>query len=243
MKCHLSFIFFSYAKFVERVLDVKLDKSLDICKMIKSFINQWKKTSILENDCIELLIINAQLQRFIFFRCKEHEHLDWKDKVLYHVCLKLFLNICFLCNEFNCEKIVQKVSKSNTTLLDANSMIVKLMSRKNFDFLSEEIREIHKFFKTFKSWSIIIFSICVSWKFSSVTEKFKKSYRAFRSNWMCIMMLCCLRFWVNWALETSRSLWWLHQWKNLRMTFFTKLDWWILHAKRLDASFASLNIM
>ena len=146
MKCHLSFIFFSYAKFVERVLDVKLDKSLDICKIIKSFINQWKKTSILENDCIELLIINAWLQRFIFFRCKEHEHLDWKDEVLYHVCLKLFLNICFLCNEFNCEKIVQKVSKSNTTLLDANSMIVKLMSRKNFDFLSEEIREIHKFF-------------------------------------------------------------------------------------------------
>ncbi len=70
-------------------------------------------------------------------------------------------------------------------------------------------------FKTFKNWSIIIFSICVSWKFSSVTEKFKKLYRAFRSNWMCIMMLCCLRFWVNWALETSRSLWWLHQWKDL----------------------------
>ncbi len=40
MKCRLSFIFFLYAKFVERVLDVKLDKSLDICKMIESFIDQ-----------------------------------------------------------------------------------------------------------------------------------------------------------------------------------------------------------
>jgi len=74
MKCRLSFIFFSYIKFVERVLDVKLDKSLDICKIIKSFINQQKKTSILENDCVEFLIINVQSQRFIFFRCKEHEY-------------------------------------------------------------------------------------------------------------------------------------------------------------------------
>ncbi len=61
MKCHLSFIFFLYAKFVERILDVKLDKSLDICKMIESFIDQRKKTFIFKNDCIELLIINAWL--------------------------------------------------------------------------------------------------------------------------------------------------------------------------------------
>jgi len=73
MKCHLSFIFFSYAKFVERVLDVKLDKSLDVCKMIESFIDQRKRTFILENDCVEFLIINVQSQRFIFFKCKEHE--------------------------------------------------------------------------------------------------------------------------------------------------------------------------
>jgi len=48
-----------YAKFVERILDVKLDKSLDICKMIKNFIDQQKRTSILENDYVELSIINA----------------------------------------------------------------------------------------------------------------------------------------------------------------------------------------
>jgi len=65
-----------YAKFVERVLDVKLDKSLDVCKMIESFIDQQKRTFILKNDYVELLIINARLQRFIFFRCKEHEHLS-----------------------------------------------------------------------------------------------------------------------------------------------------------------------
>jgi len=59
MKCHLSFIFFSYAKFVECIFDVKLDKSLDVCKMIESFIDQQKKTFILENDCIEFSIINA----------------------------------------------------------------------------------------------------------------------------------------------------------------------------------------
>jgi len=59
MKYHLSFVFFLYAKFVEHVLDVKLDKSLDVCKMIESFINQQKKTSIFKNDCIKLLIINA----------------------------------------------------------------------------------------------------------------------------------------------------------------------------------------
>jgi len=59
MKCHLSFIFFSYAKFVECVLDVKLNKSLDICKMIESFIDQQKKTYILKNDCVEFLIINV----------------------------------------------------------------------------------------------------------------------------------------------------------------------------------------
>jgi len=59
MKYHLLFIFFLYAKFVEHVLDVKLDKSLDVCKMIESFIDQQKRTFILENDCIEFLIINA----------------------------------------------------------------------------------------------------------------------------------------------------------------------------------------
>ncbi len=146
MKCHLSFVFFLYTKFVERVLDVKLDKSLDVCKMIKSFINQQKKTSILKNDCIKLLIINAQLQRFIFFRCKKHEHLSWRDEVSYHVYLKLFLDVHLLCNEFNGKKIVQRISKSNTILLDANSVIIKLISQKNFDFLSEEIREVCKFF-------------------------------------------------------------------------------------------------
>jgi len=59
MKCRLSFIFFLYMKFVERVLDVKLDKSLDICKMIESFINQRKKTFVFKNDHVEFLIINA----------------------------------------------------------------------------------------------------------------------------------------------------------------------------------------
>ncbi len=122
MKCHLSFIFFLYAKFVECVLDVKLDKSLDVCKMIKSFIDQRKRTSILENNRVEFSIINVWSQRVIFFRCKEHEHLSWRNEVSYHVCSKLFLNIHFLCNEFNCEKIVQRVSKSDTTLLDANSV-------------------------------------------------------------------------------------------------------------------------
>ncbi len=146
MKCHLSFIFFLYAKFVEHILDVKLDKSLDVCKMIKNFIDQWKRTFILESDHVEFSIINARLQRFIFFKCKEHEHLSWRDEVLYHLCSKLFLDIRLLCNEFNCEKIVQRVSKSNTILLDANSVIMRFMSRKNFDFLSEEIREIRKFF-------------------------------------------------------------------------------------------------
>jgi len=48
-----------YAKFVERILDVKLDKLLDICKMIKSFIDQRKKKFILENDRVKLSIINA----------------------------------------------------------------------------------------------------------------------------------------------------------------------------------------
>jgi len=48
-----------YVKFVECILDVKLDKLLDICKMIESFINQQKKTFILKNDYVELLIINA----------------------------------------------------------------------------------------------------------------------------------------------------------------------------------------
>jgi len=75
-KCHLSFIFFSYVKFVERILDVKFNKLLDICKTIKSFIDLQKKTFILENDCVEFLIINAQSQHFIFFKCKEHEHLS-----------------------------------------------------------------------------------------------------------------------------------------------------------------------
>ena len=98
-------------------------------------------------------------------------------------------------------------------------------------------------FETFKNWSTIIFLICVSREFSSVTEKFKESYRASRSDQMCIVMLCYLRFWVDWALETSYFFWWLHQWKNLRMTSLAKLNWWILHAKRLDASLASLNIM
>ncbi len=146
MKCRLSFIFFLYTKFVERVLDVKLDKSLDICKMIKSFIDQQKRTSILENDCVEFSIINVRSQRFIFFRCKEHECFSWRDEVSYHVCLKLFLNIHLLCNEFDCKKIVQRISENDTTFLDVNSMIVKFMSQKNFDFLSKEIREIHKFF-------------------------------------------------------------------------------------------------
>ena len=146
MKCCLSFIFFLYAKFVECILDVKLDKLLDVCKMIENFINQQKRTSILKNDCVEFSIINAQSQRFIFFKCKEHKHLSWRDEVLYHVCLKLFLDIHLLCNEFNCEKIVQRASESNTILLDANSMIMKLMSWKNFDFLSEEIHEVCKFF-------------------------------------------------------------------------------------------------
>ena len=146
MKCCLSFIFFSYTKFVECVLDIKLDKLLDVCKMIESFINQQKRTFILESDCVELLIINARLQCFIFFKCKEHECFSWRDEILYHVCSKLFLDIHLLCNEFNCKKIVQRTSESDTTLLDANSMIMKLMSRKNFDFLSEEIREICKFF-------------------------------------------------------------------------------------------------
>ena len=59
MKCCLSFIFFLYAKFVERVLDVKLDKELDVCKMIQSFINQQEKTFILKNDDVEFLIVNA----------------------------------------------------------------------------------------------------------------------------------------------------------------------------------------
>ncbi len=31
-------------------------------------------------------------------------------------------------------------------LLDANSMIMKLVSQKNFDFLNEKIHEIRKFF-------------------------------------------------------------------------------------------------
>ncbi len=39
MKYYLLFIFFLYAKFVECILDVKLDKSFDVCKMIKSFID------------------------------------------------------------------------------------------------------------------------------------------------------------------------------------------------------------
>ncbi len=146
MKCHLSFVFFLYAKFVERVLDVKLDKSLDVCKMIESFINQQKKTSILESDRVEFSIINAQSQHFIFFKCKEHKHLSWRDEVLYYVCSKLFLDIHLLYNEFNCEKIVQRISKNDTTLLDANNVIMKLVSWKNFDFLSEEIHEIRKFF-------------------------------------------------------------------------------------------------
>ena len=114
--------------------------------MIKSFINQQKKTSILENDCVEFLIINVQSQRFIFFRCKEHEYFSWRDEVLYHVCSKLFLDIHLLYNKFNCEKIVQRISESDTIFLNANSVIVKLVSQKNFDFLSEKIREIYKFF-------------------------------------------------------------------------------------------------
>jgi len=70
----LSFIHFLFIyKFVECVLDIKLDKSLDVCKMIESFIDQQKRTFILESDYVELLIINARLQRFIFFKCKEHE--------------------------------------------------------------------------------------------------------------------------------------------------------------------------
>ncbi len=146
MKCHLSFIFFLYAKFVECVLDVKLDKSLDVCKMIESFIDQQKRTSILENDHVEFSIINVWLQRFIFFKCKEPEHLNWRDEVLYHVCSKLFLDTCFLYNEFNCEKIVQRISKSNTTFLDANDVIMRFMNWKNFDFLNEKIYKIHKFF-------------------------------------------------------------------------------------------------
>ncbi len=52
-------------------------------------------------------------------------------------------------------------------------------------------------FETFKNWSTIIFLICVNRKFSSVTEKLKELYRASRSDWMCIMMFCCLRFWVD----------------------------------------------
>ena len=138
--------FFLYAKFVERVLDVKLNKLLDICKMIESFINQRKKTFILENNYVELSIINARSQRFIFFRCKEHERFRWRNEVSYHVCSKLFLDIHLLCNEFNCEKIVQRISENDATFLDANSMIMWLMSWKNFDFLSEEIREVCKFF-------------------------------------------------------------------------------------------------
>ncbi len=79
-------------------------------------------------------------------------------------------------------------------------------------------------FKTFKIWLTIVLLICVSQKFSSVIEKFKKSYKAFKNDWMCIMMLCCLRFWVNQAFETSSFFWWLHQQKNLRMTFLAKLN-------------------
>ncbi len=235
--------FFLYAKFVERVLDVKLNKLLDICKMIESFINQRKKTFILENDCIKLSIINTWLQRFIFFRCKEHEHFSWRDEVSYHVCLKLFLNIRLLRDEFNCKKIVQRILKSDMILLDANRVIMKLVNRKNFDFLSERFTKFANSFETFKNWSTIVFSICVSWEFSSVTEKFKELYRASRSNQMCIMMLCCSRFWVNQVLETSCFFCWLHWWKNLKVTFLAKLNWWILHAKRLDASLASSNIM
>ena len=97
-------------------------------------------------------------------------------------------------------------------------------------------------FETFKNWSTIVFLICVSWKFSSVTEKLKESYKASKSDQTCIVMLCCSRFWVDWVLETSCFFWWLRQQENLKVTFLAKLDWWILHAKRLDASLASLNI-
>ncbi len=147
MKCCLSFIFFLYAKFVERVLDVKLDKELDVCKMIQSFINQQEKTFILKNDDVEFLIVNAWLQCFIFFECKKHKHFSWRNEVLYHVCLKLFLDIHLLCNEFNCKKIVQEISESNTTFLDANNMIMKIMSWKNLSFLNKEIREILELFQ------------------------------------------------------------------------------------------------
>ncbi len=79
-------------------------------------------------------------------------------------------------------------------------------------------------FETFKNWSTIVFSICVNRKFSSVIEKLKESYKASRSNRMCIVMLCCSRFWVNWVLETSHFFWWLRQWEDLKVTFLTKLD-------------------
>ncbi len=87
-------------------------------------------------------------------------------------------------------------------------------------------------FEIFKNWSTIVFSIYVNQRFSSVTEKFKESYKASRSNRMCIMMLCCLRFWVDWVLEASHFFCWLHWQENLRVTFLAKLNWWILHVSR-----------
>ncbi len=134
---------------------------------------------------------------FHFFECKKHKHFNWENEVLYHVCLKLFLDIRLLCNKFNCKKIVQEISRNDMFFLDVNDVIMKIMSWKNLSLLSEEIHEILELFQNNIKFSIMIFSCCANQEFFFVIERLRESYRAFKSEWTYILICCCSKSWSD----------------------------------------------
>ncbi len=167
------------------------------------------------------------------------------EKMKYHIMLvwSCFLIYIFCAMSSTAKRLYKEFQKAIWFFSMQIMWSWDLWIERTLTFWVKKFAKFVNSFETFKNWSTIVFSICVNREFSSVTEKLKELYKAFKSDQMCIMMLCYLRFWVNWALETSYFFWWLHQQENLKMTFLAKLNWWILHAKRLDASLASLNIM
>ncbi len=66
-----------HMKFIERDNDVQLNQILAFLYMSKSLIYQWQRIMILFDQSIELSVINAETQTFIFLFNKQNERDVW----------------------------------------------------------------------------------------------------------------------------------------------------------------------
>ncbi len=71
------FVIWMHMKFIERDNDVQLNQILAFLYMSKSLIYQWQRIMILFDQSIELSVINAETQTFIFLFNKQNERDVW----------------------------------------------------------------------------------------------------------------------------------------------------------------------